>query len=37
MGFIGEDELLRQAEVLRKSGYGNYLFKLFKDKRHKNK
>jgi glucose-1-phosphate thymidylyltransferase len=28
MGFIGEEELLREAENLKKNSYGDYLKKL---------
>lgn len=28
MGFINKDQLLKQAEDLKKSGYGNYLFQV---------
>jgi len=30
MGFIGEEELLAEAEALKKNSYGAYLKKLIK-------
>jgi glucose-1-phosphate thymidylyltransferase len=32
MGFIGEEELLAEAENLKKNSYGDYLKKLIKTK-----
>jgi glucose-1-phosphate thymidylyltransferase len=33
MGFIDDEQLVRRAETLRKSGYGSYLLQLLERER----